>query len=174
MLDRFPAQPAAAALREPATSMVRKGRLIGTTRAAEKPLDAFWPSAAPNPSRPGRSEAGWSRPRQSRSGPQRALALARMNADPTYTNGPGDSASACRLREAVGAGDQGAVRAPQRDDVSGGRRCPLVEPPRWGLVQVPEDHLADLAARSPPLAARDAVVAAFLYRCHANPLSLSR
>src|SRR4051812_33228544 len=49
MLDRFPAQNAAAALREPATSMVRKGRLIGTTRAAEKPLDAFWPSAAPNP-----------------------------------------------------------------------------------------------------------------------------
>jgi hypothetical protein len=25
---------------------VRKGRLIGTTRAAEKPLDPFWPSAA--------------------------------------------------------------------------------------------------------------------------------
>ena len=43
MLDRFPAQHAAAALREPATSMVRKGWLIGTTRAAEKPLDAFWP-----------------------------------------------------------------------------------------------------------------------------------
>jgi hypothetical protein len=78
MLDQFPAQNAAAALREPATSMVRKGRLIGTTRAAEKPLDAFWPSAAPNPSRPGRSGAGWNRPRQGRSGPQRALALARM------------------------------------------------------------------------------------------------
>src|SRR4051812_43767960 len=75
MLDQFPAQNAAAALREPATSMVRKGRLIGTTRAAEKPLDAFWPSAAPNPSRSG---AGWNRPRQGRSGPQRALALARM------------------------------------------------------------------------------------------------
>src|SRR4051812_9360702 len=52
------------------------------------------------------------------------------------------------------------VLAPKADrTVSGGRRCPLVEPPRWGLVQVPEDHLADLAARSPPLAARDAVVA---------------
>ena len=47
-MDQFPARNAAAALREPATSMVRKGRLIGTTRAAEKPLDAFWPSAAPN------------------------------------------------------------------------------------------------------------------------------
>src|SRR5690349_17034338 len=116
MLDRFPAQHAAAALREPATSMVRKGRLIGTTRAAEKPLEAFWPSAAPNPSRSG---AGWSRPRQGRSGPQRALAPARMNGDPiswSYANGPGDAASACRPREAVGAGDQGAIRAPQRDD----------------------------------------------------------
>ena len=54
-----------------------------------------------------------------------------------------------------------------------GRRCPLVEPPRWGLVQVPEDHLADLAARSPPLAARDAVVAAFLYRCHAKLIQIN-
>src|SRR3954469_11882520 len=79
-----------------------------------------------------------------------------------YANGSGDAASACRLGEAVGGGDQGTVRASQRDDVSGGRRCPLVEPPRWGLVQVPEDHLADLAARSPPLAARDAVVAALI------------
>src|SRR3954465_6437684 len=90
-----------------------------------------------------------------------------------YANGSGDAASACRLGEAVGGGDQGTVRASQRDDISGGRRCPLVEPPRWGLVQVPEDHLADLAARSPPLTARDAVVAAFLYRCHAKLIQIN-
>jgi hypothetical protein len=91
----------------------------------------------------------------------------------TYANGPRDAASACRLGEAVGAGDQGAVRAPQRDDVSGDRRCPLVEPPRRGFVRVPEDHLADLAARSPPLAARDAVFAAFLQRCHAKLIQIN-
>src|SRR3954453_1227285 len=67
-----------------------------------------------------------------------------------------DIVSACRLGTA-GAGNQGAIRAPQRDDVSVGRRCPFVEPPRRGFVQMPEDHLADLAARPPPLAARDAV-----------------
>ncbi len=78
------------------------------------------------------------------------------------TQFPGAAASACRLGEAVGGGDQGAVRSPQRDDVSGDRRCPLVEPPRRGFVRVPEDHLADLAARSPPLAARDAVFAALI------------
>jgi hypothetical protein len=82
-----------------------------------------------------------------------------------YANDPGDLALACRLRGAVGAGDQGAIWSPQRDDVSVGRRCPLIEPSRWGLVQVPEDYLADLAARAPPLAARDAVFAAFLHRC---------
>jgi len=86
---------------------------------------------------------------------------------------PGDAASACRLGEAVGAGDQGTVRSPQRDDVSVGRRCPFVEPPRRGFVQVPEDHPADLAARPPPLAARDAVVAAFLHRCHAQLIQIN-
>src|SRR3954469_4796611 len=91
----------------------------------------------------------------------------------SYASGPGDAASACRLDEAVGAGDQGAVRSPQRDDVSGSRRCPLVEPPRRGFVRVPEDHLADLAARSPPLAARDAVFAAFLQRCHAKLIQIN-
>src|SRR4051795_1315674 len=86
---------------------------------------------------------------------------------------PGDAASACRLGEAVGAGDQGTVRSPQRDDVSIGRRCPLVEPPRRGFVQVPEDHLADLAARSPPFAARDAVFAAFLHRYYAEVIQIN-
>src|SRR3954465_13200907 len=86
---------------------------------------------------------------------------------------PGDAASACRLGEAVGAGDQGAVRSPQRDDISVGRRCPFVEPPRRGFIQVPEDHLADLAARSPPLAARDAVFAAFLHRRHAKLIQIN-
>src|SRR4051794_12706567 len=81
--------------------------------------------------------------------------------------------SACRLGKTVGAGDQGTVRAPQRNDVSGSRRRPLVEPPRCGLVQMPEDHLADLAARSPALAARDAVFAAFLYRWHAEVIQIN-
>src|SRR5688572_12244211 len=99
-----------------------------------------------------------------------------MNGDPyrrVTRMPPGDAASACRPREAVGAGDQGAIRAPQRDDVSGGRRCPLVESLRWGLVQVPADDLAELAAGSPPLAARDAVVAAFLHRCHAKVIQIN-
>jgi hypothetical protein len=90
-----------------------------------------------------------------------------------YANGPGDAASVCRLREAVGAGDQSAVGSPQRDDVPRGRRCPFVEPPRWGLVQVPEDHPADLAAQSLPLAGRDAVFAAFLYRCYAKLIQIN-
>jgi hypothetical protein len=81
----------------------------------------------------------------------------------SYANGPGAAASVCRLREAVGAGDQGAVRSPQRDNVSGTRPCPLVEPPRRGFVQVPEGHPADLAARSPHLAPGDAVFAAFVH-----------
>jgi hypothetical protein len=90
-----------------------------------------------------------------------------------YANGPGDAASVCRLREAVGAGDQSAVRVPQRDDVPGGRRRPFVEPARRGFVQVPEDHLADLAARSPPFAACDAVFTAFLHRRHAEVIQIN-
>ena len=62
-----------------------------------------------------------------------------------------DAASACRLGKAVGGDDQGTVRSPQRDDVSVGWRCPLVEPPRRGFVQVPEDHLAVLRPGPRPL-----------------------
>src|SRR3954463_10091771 len=49
----------------------------------------------------------------------------------------------------------------------------FVEPPRRGFVQVPEDHLADLAARSPLLAARDAVFTAFLHRRHAEVIQIN-
>ena len=69
----------------------------------------------------------------------------------TYANGPRDAASACRLGEAVGGGDQGAVRSPQRDNVSVGRRCSFVEPPRQGFVQMPEDHLRILLPGPRPL-----------------------
>jgi hypothetical protein len=36
-----------------------------------------------------------------------------------------------------------------------------------------EDHLADLAARSLPLAARDTVFVAFLHRCHAKLIQIN-